>query len=150
MKAYKGTLSTKSIQAADVIKDAAGYPWNYTEAQAEQIAAYMRAWDGIKGTFIEDVEEGRYCLIGWDPDDDLKVKEAIWLMEQDPVFGNYHDDREQFDIDWGEPVSDPKIPKDSTWEPSGAIVFDAANIENLIELKGGNNDKTAEEEAEES
>lgn len=113
---YKGILHTAG-KTIEEIKEAEP-EWEYTDEQAEAIKAYMDAWDGIPAMFMDD-GTGGYSIIGWPPEEDAKVANAIYLMEQDPVFGQYKDNREQFDEDW----------KSGAWEPSGAIAFHKDTIE---------------------
>lgn len=87
------------------------------------------AWDGIE-VYVDEPplneQIQQYPLIGWDEKDaeiDGRVKEAIWEMEQDPVFGTYYEDREKFDFDWAE----------GKYEPAGSIVFEQEDIEVLEE-----------------
>ena len=85
----------------------------------------MAAWDGVHVT-VSNLVPGEYSVVGWPPEEDEKVKNAIYLMEQDPVFGMYADDRERFDADWAA----------GEWEPSGSIVFSPAMVEIIGELGG--------------
>lgn len=89
----------------------------------------IEAWDGIEvivdATLINEQIQ-QYALIGWDEQDceiDGRIKEAIYLMEQDPMFGTYVDDRERFELDWAE----------KRYEPAGGIVFEPEDIEILEE-----------------
>ena len=71
----------------------------------EMIRAYMDAWDGVEVFVMPSCDGDGYAMVGWDESDveiNARVKEAIYLMEQDPVFGAYFDEREQFDHDWRE------------------------------------------------
>ncbi len=113
---YKGILHTGG-KTIEEIKEA-GKEWEYSDEEAVVIKAYMDAWDGVPATFI-DSGDGQYSLIGWPPEEDARAANAIYLMEQDPVFGTYKDNREQFDSDW----------KDGSWEPSGAIGFQKETVE---------------------
>lgn len=89
----------------------------------------IEAWDGIEvivdATLINEQIQ-QYALIGWDEQDceiDGRIKEVIYLMEQDPMFGTYVDDRERFELDWAE----------KRYEPAGGIVFEPEDIEILEE-----------------
>lgn len=89
----------------------------------------IEAWDGIEvivdATLINE-QIRQYALIGWDEQDceiDGRIKEVIYLMEQDPMFGTYVDDRERFELDWAE----------KRYEPAGSIVFEPEDIEILEE-----------------
>lgn len=118
---YRGILHTDGFSVDE--KDAAEK--KYSEEEIKIITDYMQAWDGIHVTLIHLLPE-EYSVVGWPPEEDEKVRNAIYLMERDPVFGMYVDDRERFDADWAA----------GTWEPSGSIVFSPVMVEILGELGG--------------
>lgn len=121
IKLYKGILHT-----ADFTEEMAkAEDQNYSEEEIKIITDYMQAWDGAHVTLSNLLPE-EYSVVGWPPEEDEKVKNAIYLMEQDPVFGMYVDDRERFDADWAA----------GEWEPSGSIVFSPAMVEIIGELGG--------------
>lgn len=95
----------------------------YTEEQLKIITDYMKAWDGVHVT-VSNLLPGEYSVVGWPPEEEEKIKDAIYLMEQDSVFGSYVNDRERFEADWAA----------GTWEPSGSIIFSPAMVEILGEL----------------
>ena len=115
IKLYKGILHT-----ADFTEEMAkAEDQNYSEEEIKIITDYMQAWDGTHVTLSNLLPE-EYSVVGWPPEEDEKVKNAIYLMEQDP------DDRERFDADWAA----------GEWEPSGSIVFSPAMVEIIGELGG--------------
>lgn len=118
---YRGILHTDGFYVDE--KDAAEK--RYSEEEIKIITDYMQAWDGVHITLSHLLPE-EYSVVGWPPEEDEKVRNAIYLMEQDPVFGMYVNDRERFDADWAA----------STWEPSGSIVFSPAMVEIIGELGG--------------
>lgn len=78
---------------------------------AERVKAYLDAFDGAEMNLTEDG-----FTLGWagDTENDNKVRDAIYLMEQDPMFGTYIDDREGFLRVWNE----------GEYEPDAGIMFD--------------------------
>lgn len=121
IKLYKGILHT-----ADFTEEMAkAEDQNYSDEEIKIITDYMQAWDGAHVTLSNLLPE-EYSVVGWPPEEDEKVKNAIYLMEQDPVFGMYVDGRERFDADWAA----------GEWEPSGSIVFSPAMVEIIGELGG--------------
>lgn len=94
-----------------------------------KVRKLLEAWDGIEVIVSEpliDEQNQQYALIGWDEKDceiDGRVRDAIYLMEQDPIFGCYIDERERFELDWSE----------KRYEPAGSIVFKPEDIEILEE-----------------
>lgn len=89
----------------------------------------LEAWDGIEVIVSEppiDEQIQQYALIGWDEKDceiDGRVRDAIYLMEQDPMFGSYIDERERFELDWNE----------KRYEAPGSIIFEPEDVEILEE-----------------
>ena len=121
IKLYKGILHT-----ADFTEEMAkAEDQNYSEEEIKIITDYMQAWDGAHVTLSNLLPE-EYSVVGWPPEEDEKVKNAIYLMEQDPVLGKKVDDREGFDAAWAA----------GTWEPIGSIVFPPEMVEILGELGG--------------
>lgn len=118
---YKAILHTDGFTVDE--KDA--QEKEYSEEELKIITDYMQAWDGVRVT-VSALLPGEFSVVGWPPEEDEKVKNAIYLMEQDPVFGMYEDDRERFDADWAA----------GEWEPSGSIVFSPAMVEIIGELGG--------------
>lgn len=100
----------------------------YSKEELKIITDYMAAWDGVKVT-LSNLIPGEYSVVGWPPEEDERVKNAIYLMEQDPVFGMYVNERERFEADWAA----------GDWEPSGSIIFSPNMVEILGEL-GGNDE----------
>lgn len=97
----------------------------------EEIPAFreiFEAWDGaeVYVAKAEHIGPEEYALIGWDEKDceiDRKIKEATYLMEQDPLFGTYIGERERFETDWNE----------GEYEPGGSISFKEKDIEIIEE-----------------
>ena len=119
---YRAILHTEGFKVDE--KEAAEL--EYTEGELKVIKEYMAAWDGVKVT-VSNLMPGEYSVVGWPPEEDEKVKNAIFLMEHPALgFGIYGNDRERFDADW----------EAGTWEPSGSIVFSPEMVEILGELGG--------------
>ena len=118
-KLYKAILHTAGFK---IEMDENGS--NHTEEEKEIAEKYMAAWDGVHVT-VSNFVPGEYSVVGWPPEEEEKVKNAIYCMEQDRVFGMYIDDPEGFTKDW----------EAGTWEPSGSVVFPPAMVEILGELE---------------
>lgn len=122
-KLQKAVLRTMGKEADDDMD-------KYSEEEKEVMAAYMAAWDGAHVT-VSNFIDGEYSVVGWPPEYEDQAKEAIYLMEQDRMVGNYMDDRERFDQDWAA----------GEWEPGGSIVFSADMVEILGDFeKAGEKD----------
>ncbi len=75
---------------------------NLTEEDAKIVKAYLDEFDGAEVVLTD--EGPHHFIIGWagDRQTTQKVKNAIYLMHQDPMFGRYINDREAFEHDWDE------------------------------------------------
>lgn len=91
------------------------------------LRAVANAWDGVE-VRVKKSQGESYSLVGWNECDceiDARVKEAIWQMEQDPIFGTYCGNREDFEEAW----------REGKYEPAGGISFMAKNVEILDETE---------------
>lgn len=117
-KIMKAILHTKGKTDEQILKDGG----MVSKDDIEVIRAYMDAWDGVEVLVRPCFDGDGYVMVGWDESDveiNAKVKEAVYLMEQDPVFGTYIDSREEFDHDW----------REAKYEPDGCISFDEQDVE---------------------
>lgn len=100
-----------------------------TKKDLPWLRSCMDAWHGIvvevTAYHLEVTKEEdpwlRYNMVGWDELDsetDSRVKEAMYIMEQDPVFGTYYNDRERFEADW----------QKGKYEPGAGISFEASDV----------------------
>lgn len=115
-------------------KDAEKNMEQYTEDEKNIMREYMKAWDGVQ-VIVGLPFRGERPLYGWEDEWEDKAKEAIYLMEQDPVFGMYIDDREGFDKDW----------EAGEYEPAGTISFSEDMVEILGRLENNNGQKRDDE-----
>ncbi len=114
-KIMKAILHTKGKTDEQILKDGGMVRVD----DVEMIRAYMDAWDGAE-VYVRPCFDGNgYVVVGWPAEADAKVKEAFYLMEQDPVFGTYIDDREEFDHVWSK----------GEYEPDGCVSFDEDDVE---------------------
>lgn len=120
MEIFRAILHTKGKTKQDIEADGN----KYSEEEIKIITEYMDAWDGVEVYVGIDFSGEGYLLAGWPEESDCRVKEAIYLMEQDTVFGSYRGDREGFDKVWelGE------------YEPDGMMCFDKGDVEILEKL----------------
>ena len=75
--------------------------WNLDEEDIENMLKPIKLLNGqvaILNAKTFGLEKEEYPIYGLE--NDAVFKEFIWLMEQDPLFGVYIDDREAFDKDW--------------------------------------------------
>ena len=126
IKPIKAMLHTAGKTDEEILKQSG----LISPEEIPKVRKIIEAWDGIEvivdATLIINEQIRQYALIGWDEQDceiDGRIKEVIYLMEQDPMFGTYVDDRERFELDWAE----------KRYEPAGGIVFEPEDIEILEE-----------------
>lgn len=105
------------------IRSSQGIP-NISAREAQNILRYYQLLDGLKVALIRGASEEKWTLIGWPEESDARMKEAFYLMEQDPVFGTYIGQREEFLQDW----------EAGAYAPDGSIVFGEDEVEILGEL----------------
>lgn len=95
----------------------------------EEIQSWIKVYDLISGTEITAMKSplsDGYCPVAWDEIDDDKFREFVYQAEQDPYFGTYVDEREEFLNDW----------KTGEYCPTGTLTFDSADVEIIEEIKG--------------
>lgn len=99
MAAYEAVLHTGNRTPESIREQAAREHWigMLTEEDIQREIQIGNHLEGVRAVVIEREEKYSFCF--WSSEDDAKVKEAIYLMEQDPIFGVY-DDRESFDTVW--------------------------------------------------
>lgn len=94
----------------------------------KEVKAWIKVFnelDGAEVLVIESLTGEDYCLASWNPDYEEKIMEFVYLAEQDPYFGTYVDEREEFINDW----------KTGEYEPTGSLVFAKKDVEIIEELK---------------
>lgn len=128
MKLYKAILHTagktdKQIQDKEL-----------TLLSPKELALTKRmyeAWDGVKCLVANNpfgTDDNQYIYINYlYLENRAKAKDAIYLMEQDAMFGAYINRREDFDRDYDA----------GDYDPGGSIVFDSDEVEILGELQDG-------------
>ena len=98
--------------------------WNLDE---EDIANMIKA-DKLLNGQVAILSTEIFGLVGADYpiyglENEEIFKEYIWLLEQDPIFGAYIDDREAFDKDWD----------NDEYSPDGVVVIPKEFIKEWIE-----------------
>lgn len=123
LKTFKARLCTAGKTQEQIKND---YEGDVTEKQIKDL---QRAFDLIDGKEVAVIQfstsKDRYTLAGWSEKDDSAIRDFIYQAEQDDMFGNYIDDREQFLKDW----------EDETYEPMGSLGFDKSDVEIIEEMK---------------
>jgi hypothetical protein len=120
---YRAKLNTGGKTSEQILSTYDG-----PKPDEKEIESWIKAFNSINGievAVMKNFTGEDYCLAAWKPDDDEKIMEFVYLAEQDPFFGTYVDDREEFINDW----------KSGEYEPSGSLVFANADVEILEEIK---------------
>ncbi len=120
MKIYKARLRTAGT--ADKLLKQTGSGTTPPEIQA-WTEFYNILDDAI--IYVANIFGDGYSLHTWPPEADARIKEAIYLSEQDGMFGTYLDDREGFERDWAA----------GEYSPCGSIVFKPDEVEILQEIR---------------
>lgn len=94
----------------------------------EEVQNWIKVYDSLSGTEIIVMNSpfsDNFTPVSWDEKDDEKFRDFVYQAEQDPYFGTYVNEREEFLKDW----------ESEDYSPSGSLVFDAADVEIIEELK---------------
>lgn len=123
MKVYKAKLKTAGKTAEEVL--ATYDSMKPSQEEVEKIIESFNLIDGLVVGVLGPTVGGGYALAGWETEDDDKIRDFMYLAEQDPFFGTYIDEREKFLEDWDA----------EDYEPEGSLSFSAEDVEILDELK---------------
>lgn len=99
MKVYKAVLHTGG-KTDEQIKVFCGM--SVSQEEIDLMRKTYDAFDGLE-CFVTDspFNDGGYSYLGRATKEQAdKEKEAVYLMEQDALFGSYVDERDNFDRDW--------------------------------------------------
>lgn len=131
IKLYKARLKTGNktdVQIKAAFADSIG------EVTQEDLDKYKKSMDLVDGQEIlvmeSSFDKDSYCLASWNKEDDDVWREYVYIQEQDPYFGSYVDEREEFLEDW----------ESGDYSPSGSITFSKDDVETLEALKRRNRD----------
>lgn len=124
MKLYKVKLTTAN-KTDEQIK--ARYDDEVSKEEIEQFKKALSIVNELEINVMKRSYNGvpSYVLIGWEEKDDHIMRDFVYEMEQDPMFGSYVDDRESFLQDW----------ENEEYEPTGSLSFESEDLEIVEELK---------------
>lgn len=121
LRIYKAKLTTKNNND-DQIK--ARFSVGISQKEINNFRNALSSVDGLVISVAPSLfSEGSYVVAGWKNEDDHIMRDFIYAMEQDPYFGTYIDDREEFLKDWN----------NNEYEPMGAFSFEKDDVELLEE-----------------
>lgn len=124
MKLYKAKLHTGGKTREQIIKMFEIGPAP-TEEEIKDTTEFYNRLEGAVAYVADGLMNSDYSLIGWPDEENKRMKEAIYLAEQDPMFGCYINSREEFDKDWDA----------GEYEPFGVLTFDKSEVEIVEEIK---------------
>lgn len=122
MKAKKALLNTEFI-TEEWIRER-NKEWKFTQEDIERSLKCKKLLNGqvaILSSETFGLDGADYPIYGLENDD--VFKEYVWLLEQDPLFGTYIDDRESFDKDW----------ENDDYAPSGVLTIPEEYIKEWID-----------------
>ena len=123
---YRVRLKTGNKTAESIRSQAQQDNWigELSDNDIANVIAYNNYFDGLEVIVADAIGGTGYTLITWDKSVDEKVKEAIYIMEQDEYFGSYANDRAGFDKVW----------ENGEYEAPGSIEFTADEVEILEQI----------------
>lgn len=127
IKIYKGKFKTAGKTNEEIMSE---YDESIgplpTNEELELWKKTLIAIDGAEVYITDSIfgTEDRMALVGWPQKSDSAIKEFVYAAEQDPMFGKYQDEREQFNRDW---VADE-------YEPVASLTVSASDIEIIEQL----------------
>ncbi|MFL0365351.1 hypothetical protein ACH0BF_20295 [Pseudobacillus sp. 179-B 2D1 NHS] len=127
IKLYRAKLHTGG-KTPEQIKSSFNGPFDGPEPSNEEIQVWSKAYDladGLEVIVKKSWTGNDYSLIAWDDTDDEKIREFIYQVEQDGMFGTYVDEREEFIKDW----------ESGEYCPAGSLLFNEKDVEIIEELK---------------
>lgn len=102
-KMFKAILKTAGKTPEDIKKmyDGSVGP----EPSEEEIQGYIDVYNKLDGLEVVVYDRGHlgvadYGLYVWQKEDDERIRELFYQAEQDPYFGTYVNERDEFIKDW--------------------------------------------------
>ena len=123
---YRVRLKTGNKTAESIRSQAQQDNWigELSDNDIANVIDYNNYFDGLEVIVADAIGGTGYTLITWDKSVDEKVKEALYIMEQDEYFGSYLNDRTGFDKVWA----------DGEYEAPGSIEFTADEVDILEQI----------------
>lgn len=121
-KVYRAIFKTAGKTVDQLVFD-----FGSDSLDAEKIDSWSKAYDAIDGIEVAVMKSpvfSGYILTAWKDEDESKIREFIYQTEQED--GLYHDDWEQFLLDW----------ECYEYEPSGVFTFKDDELQILEVLTG--------------
>lgn len=124
MKPYKLKFNTAEMTLEDIRGE-----YDFSPPPDEVIAAQLKTHHDLHGVefigFEFNFSPDTYSIGFWDEKDDEKFREFVYSIEQDPMFGSYVGEYEEFKNDW----------EQDEYESSGSWHIAKKFVEVLEDLK---------------
>ncbi len=125
IKLYKARLKTGGKTDEQIKADFNDSFGPVTQEELNRYKTSMEMVDNLEIVVTDSFYDDSYALISYEEKDEDTWREFIYLQEQDPFFGTYVDEREEFLEDW----------KSGEYMPNGSLVFQPADVEIIERLK---------------
>ena len=112
MECKKALLNTECVNEEWI--RARNKDWQFSQEDIDRILKAEKLLNGqivLLSSETFGLDGADYPIFGLENEEIFK--EYVWLLEQDPLFGTYIDDRESFDKDW----------ESDDYSPSGVITI---------------------------
>ena len=116
MKFYKVKLKTAGKTVEEVL--ATYDTMKPSKEEVEETIKASNLVDGLVVGVMGPTVGGGFSLVGWDKEDDEKIRDFVYQAEQDQYFGCYIDERKEFLEDWNS----------EQYEPEGSLSFAAEDV----------------------
>ncbi|MGG4462623.1 hypothetical protein ABEO79_00190 [Micromonospora provocatoris] len=120
-KIYRAKMNTGNKTPNNILERAEA---DLSDKEIETAIEYFNCFDGVVAFVVRGFGGKGWSLVAWEQEFDNQIKEATYLAEQDPMFGTYIDQREEFDRDW----------ENNEYCPTGSLFFTEDDIEILEEV----------------
>lgn len=123
---YRAKLKTGNKTEKDIRMQAEKGNWfgELTDDDITNIISCNNYLDGLTVIVCSEISGNGYTLISWEKESEPKIKEALYLAEQDRYIGTYINNRVGFEADWDK----------GEYEPSTSIGFDKEEVEILEKI----------------
>lgn len=124
MKSFKLKFNTAEMTLEDIRGE-----YDFSPPSDEVLATQLKAYQDLHGIefigFEFNFSPDTYSIGFWDEKDDEKFREFVYSIEQDPKFGSYVGEYEEFKHDW----------EQDEYESSGSWHIAKKFVEVLEDLK---------------
>ncbi|MBN6889919.1 hypothetical protein ACUXCC_003456 [Cytobacillus horneckiae] len=128
MNLYRARLKTAGKTPEQILADYEGPNQIGPKPDEKEVNSWIQVYNilhGIEVIVAKDFVGDDYVVTSWKDEDDNKIMEYFYLAEQDPLFGTYFEEREEFLKDW----------KSNEYCPSATVIFAKNDVEIIEKLE---------------